>query len=107
MSETKVKTASVKVMQSYNYCHFEASMTIENEDGLELLDIDGARKNCQRLTDKAVKQYQKAKEMAAKGSDGQFFNWFTLILTDIELWLFVGYVFYERITSRATGSVLT
>jgi hypothetical protein len=67
---TKIKTASVKVMQSYNYCHFEASMSLENDNGLALSDIDDARKTCQRLTDKAVSQYQKAKEMAAKRNDG-------------------------------------
>jgi hypothetical protein len=72
MSETIIKSASVKVMQSYNYCHFEASMSLENESGLSKTDIDKARKDCQRLTDKAVKQYQTAKEMAAKRSDGEF-----------------------------------
>lgn len=61
MSETKVKSASVKVMQSYNYCHFEASMSLENDEGLTMTDIDSARKDCQRLTDKAVKQYKAAK----------------------------------------------
>lgn len=70
--ETIIKSASVKVMQSYNYCHFEASMTLENESGLTAHNIDAARKDCQRLTDKAVKQYQKAKEMAAKRNDGQY-----------------------------------
>jgi hypothetical protein len=72
MSETIVKTASVKVMQSYNYCHFEASMSLENNDGIDIKDIDEARKNCQRLTDKAVSQYQIAKSLAAKRSDGKF-----------------------------------
>jgi hypothetical protein len=70
--QTIIKTASVKVMQSYNYCHFEASATIENENGLTSAEIDEARKKCQRLTDKAVGQYKKAKEEAAKRSDGQF-----------------------------------
>jgi uncharacterized protein YaiL (DUF2058 family) len=60
---TKITSASVKVMQSYNYCHFEASMSLENENGLESVDIDNARKECQRLTDKAVSQYQVAKKV--------------------------------------------
>lgn len=64
--KTKITTASVKVMQSYNYCHFEASMSLENEEGIENVDIDNARKDCQRLTDKAVKQYQQAKEFESK-----------------------------------------
>ena|SRR3990167_10801826 len=70
--KTIIKTASVKVMQSYNYCHFEASMTLENDEGLENKDIDDARKVCQRLTDKAVNQYQIAKDWAAKRSDGKY-----------------------------------
>jgi hypothetical protein len=41
-------------------------MSIENEAGLALEDIDNARKDCQRLADKAVSQYRIAKEMAAK-----------------------------------------
>jgi hypothetical protein len=69
---TIIKSASVKVMQSYNYCHFESSMSLENEEGIPLKDIDNARKECQRLTDKAVSQYQKAKEMAAKRADGAY-----------------------------------
>lgn len=70
--ESIVKTASVKVMLSYNYCHFETSMQVENEGGLSAKDIDEARKQCQRLCDKAVGQYQKAKEAAASRSDGKY-----------------------------------
>jgi hypothetical protein len=70
--ETKVKSASVKVMQSYNYCHFEASVSLENDNGLSTQDIDNARKCCQRLTDKAVKQYQTAKDSAAKRSNSEY-----------------------------------
>jgi hypothetical protein len=70
--ETKIKSASVKVMLSYDYSHFEASMSLENDIGLSMKEIDEARKNCQRLADKAVGQYKTAKAMAAKRSDGQF-----------------------------------
>lgn len=70
--ETIVKSASVKVMLSYDYSHFEASMQLENDNGLSIKDIDEARKNCQRLADKAVGQYKTAKQMAAKRSDGQY-----------------------------------
>lgn len=69
---TKIKSASVKVMQSFNYCHFEVCTTIENDEGLTKAEIDDARKDCQRLTDKAIEQYKKAKELAAKRSDGQY-----------------------------------
>lgn len=70
--ETIIKTASVKVMLSYDYSHFEASMSVENESGLTMSDIDEARKKCQRLADKAIGQYKKAKEMAASRSDGKY-----------------------------------
>lgn len=53
-------------MQSYNYNHFETSVTIENEQGLTGKDIDEARKSCQRLTDNAIEQYKKAKIMETK-----------------------------------------
>ena len=70
--KTKIKNASVKVMLSYDYSHFEASMSLENDNGLELNEIDSARKDCQRLADKAVGQYRKAKEMAALRTDGKY-----------------------------------
>jgi len=69
---TTIKNASVKVMLSYDYSHFEASMSLENDNGIELLEIDNARKMCQRLADKAVSQYKTAKNQAAKRSDGQY-----------------------------------
>lgn len=67
-----VKSASVKIMLSYDYSHFETSMSLENDEGLTDKEIDMARKQCQRLCDKAVFQYKKSKEMAAKRSDGQY-----------------------------------
>lgn len=70
--DAKIKDASVKVMLSYDYSHFEVSMTLENDNGLTLKDIDEARKNCQRLADKAVSQYKTAKLMAAKRIDGEY-----------------------------------
>lgn len=66
------KSASVKVMLSYDYCHFEVAMAVENESGLSTKDIDNARKDCQRLADKAVGQYKTAKTAAAKRSDGAY-----------------------------------
>jgi hypothetical protein len=69
---TVIKSASVKVMLSYDYSHFEASMSLENDEGLHIQDIDNARKNCQRLADKAVGQYKTAKSQASKRSDGEF-----------------------------------
>src|SRR5574343_1559938 len=70
--ETKIKNASVKVMLSYDYSHFEASMSLENDNGLTVKEIDAPRKDCQRLSDKAVAQYKNAKAQAAQRNDGQY-----------------------------------
>lgn len=69
---TVIKNASVKVMLSYDYSHFEASMSLENESGISTKEIDEARKNCQRLADKAVGQYKTAKSIAAKRSNAEY-----------------------------------
>ena len=69
---TVIKSASTKVMLSYDYSHFEASMSLENEEGVSKQDVDNARKDCQRLCDKAVRQYVIAKEKAALRNDGKY-----------------------------------
>ena len=69
---TFIKSASVKVMLSYDYCHFEVAMNIENDDGVDPKEIDKARKDCQRLADKAVSQYKIAKDMASKRTNGRY-----------------------------------
>lgn len=56
--------ATVKIMRSHDYCHFESSIQIEGEN-ITLTDIDNARKDCQRLCDKAVGQYITAKNESA------------------------------------------
>lgn len=71
-AETKISSASVKVMLSYDYSHFEVSMTLENDEGLTKKKIDEARKDCQRLADRAVEQYKIAKQKAAKRSDSEY-----------------------------------
>lgn len=70
--DTIIKNSSVKVMLSYDYSHFEASMSLENENGIQLHEVDNARKMCQRLADKAVNQYKKAKSFAAMRTDGKY-----------------------------------
>jgi hypothetical protein len=63
---TIIKSASVKIMLSYDYSHFETSMSLDNEAGLSNKDIDDARKECQRLCDKAVNQFKIAKLVTAR-----------------------------------------
>jgi len=58
-------------MLSYDYSHFEASMSLENESGISTIEIDNARKDCQRLADKAVSQYKIAKQCAANRVNGE------------------------------------
>lgn len=53
--------ASVKVMNSYDYCHFEVALSEEN---VSIEDADNLRKEAQRLVDKAIKQYKIAKRAA-------------------------------------------
>jgi hypothetical protein len=51
--------ASVKVMLSYDYCHFEISKSTDED--ISNNAIDELRKDCMRLADKAIEQYKIAK----------------------------------------------
>jgi hypothetical protein len=66
MSETILKSSTVKVMLSYDYNHFESSILIENDEGLTVKEIDEARKTCARLCDKAIRQYKAAKNIESQ-----------------------------------------
>ena len=46
---------SVKVMRSYDYCHFEVQLSSSDEKTIE--QINDMRKDAARLVDKAVNQY--------------------------------------------------
>lgn len=58
-------SASVKVMRSYDYCHFEICLGSEEIDPYSdenaIAAVDKMRKEAMRLADKAVSQYQIAK----------------------------------------------
>ncbi len=54
-------TASVKVMNSYDYCHFEIALS---QDVDNLIDVNTLRIRAQQLVDEAVRQYKVAKEKA-------------------------------------------
>ena len=61
-------TASVKIMLSYDYNHFEICLGRDLETLSDVGAMDEAnelRKNAQRLADEAVRQYKVAKEKAA------------------------------------------
>lgn len=55
---------TVKIMLSYDYCHFE--ITRGTDQDLSLQQTNELRKDVQRLADEAVRQYKLAKEMALK-----------------------------------------
>jgi DNA polymerase III delta prime subunit len=63
-------SASVKIMLSYDYCHFEICKGTDRE--VTDTEIDEMRKDCQRLADKAVKQYQVAKKAAERQSNNEY-----------------------------------
>uniref|UniRef100_A0A6M3LBK6 Uncharacterized protein n=1 Tax=viral metagenome TaxID=1070528 RepID=A0A6M3LBK6_9ZZZZ len=51
--------ASVKVMRSYDYCHFEICL---GDDDMPIQLVDDIRKEAARLADRAVIQYKQAKK---------------------------------------------
>lgn len=59
-------------MLSYDYSHFEACLSLENDQGLTTIEIDEARKTCQRLASKAVEQYKTYKAAAAKSANSHY-----------------------------------
>lgn len=58
-----VENGSVKIMLSYDYCHFEIQLGKREEATLG--EIDELRKKAQMLADKAVKQFKSSKKIAA------------------------------------------
>jgi hypothetical protein len=61
-------SASVKIMLSFDYCHFEVSLSNETTTPAEANEL---RKTAQRLADEAVRQYQMAKSEASKRTQAQ------------------------------------
>ena len=53
---------SVKIMLSYDYCHFEIALS--SDDDMSFEQTNELRKSAQRLADEAVRQFQVAKRKA-------------------------------------------
>jgi len=68
----KVK-AGVKVMLSYDYCHFEVCLGFADDEVATIERVNELRKDAQRLADEAVRQYAKAKAIA-EGRIGSRFD---------------------------------
>jgi hypothetical protein len=58
-----INAASVKVMRSHDYCHFEVQLGAAGSAfaGITPEQVDELRKTAARLADKAVEQYKVAK----------------------------------------------
>ena len=67
-----VLVSSVKVMRSYDYCHFEIQLSRETLGGThaeQLQSVDDLRKDAMRLADKSVEQYKIARSDADRKCD--------------------------------------
>lgn len=64
MNPPTIDTASVKVMRSHDYCHFEVCLS--SSDARTPEEVDALRKEAARLADKAVNQYRTAKAARAR-----------------------------------------
>ena len=62
--------ASVKVMRSYDYCHFEVALSSDQEMTLD--EVNGLRKQAAILVDEAVREYRIAKK---REDSRQRFEW--------------------------------
>lgn len=63
-TEIKINVASVKVMRSFDYCHFEVALStseLSEDQEKAKVQADALRKEAARLVDKAVQQYKVAK----------------------------------------------
>lgn len=65
MTTPNITSASVKVMRSFDYCHFEVALSTDGAQ-LAIEEVDSLRKDAARLADAAVAQYKVAKEIADK-----------------------------------------
>jgi hypothetical protein len=73
--------ASVKIMRSYDYCHFEICLGSDEEMTLD--QIDAMRKEANRLVDKAVEQYKVQKQVLEFNSQYYKFERLNKIVEDI------------------------
>jgi|SRR5438128_11540262 len=69
MPDPICSSASVRVLRSYDYCHFE--VTLGTTDTVTLAAVDELRKCAARLADKAVEQYKVAKRNAELAMEDQ------------------------------------
>ena len=70
MAKLTINIASVKVMRSYDYCHFEVTLAADVQcppDSPEWFgQVDNLRKKAARLADRAVAQYKVSQEASSQ-----------------------------------------
>jgi hypothetical protein len=76
MIESRLYKAGISIMRSYDYSHFEVSLSTDED--MTLQEIDDMRKDAIRLVDKAVKQYQIARDREKKINNGQSYDYMEL-----------------------------
>lgn len=64
--ETKITTASIRVMRSIDFGNYETSLTLENPNGVTDTDIAEAINNCHTLTNQSIEIYLKGKVADSK-----------------------------------------
>lgn len=64
-----ISGASVKVMRSHDYCHFEVCLSTNT--AVTTTEVDALRKEAARLADKAVEQYKIARANQLKIERGE------------------------------------
>ena len=72
-----IKTCSVTVMRSHDYCHFSVTLGGDltprsgtaSQEGYEIIEVDELRKMAARLADKAVEQYKIKKNSIELGEN--------------------------------------
>lgn len=66
MNTPPITSASVRVMKSFDYSHFEIVLSTNSDTPLSALEVDALRKQAAHLADKAVAQYQISKDAMVK-----------------------------------------
>ena len=64
--ETKITTANIRIALSFNYSTFEITAQLENQDGINNVDINAARQDIQALASHAVEEYKRQLKDIAK-----------------------------------------
>lgn len=73
-TDALVDGATVRVMRSHDYCHFEVVLSYSGDPGTRwyLSAVDGLRKAAARLVDKAVEEYKIKKASISRVEQAEY-----------------------------------